>query len=125
MPRPDLGHVADRKIEPNVMQGSDCYTSSRTIEGVGRLMLVRMDHCQGSDHCRTSDRRLLDMFSAEPTKEGWLALSYVVPQVPSMEPGEATELAEARMTGMDNGQETTPLPFPGILEGSLTLRTSS
>ena len=33
----------------------------------------------------------------------------------------ATELAEPRVTGMDNGQETTLLPFPGILEGSLTI----
>ena len=65
------------------------------------------------------------MFSAEPTKEARLALSYVIPQVTSMEPGEATELADAGMIGMDNGQETALLPFPGILEGSLTLRTSS
>ena len=65
------------------------------------------------------------MFSAEPTKEARLVLSYVIPQVTSMEPGEATKLVDAGMTGMDNGKETTLHPFPGILEGSLTLRTSS
>ena len=37
----------------------------------------------------------------------------------------AMELAEPGVTGMDNGQETTLLPFPGILGGSLTLCTSS
>ena len=35
---------------------------------------------------------------------------------------EWPQLAEPRVTGMDNGQETTLLPFPGILGGSLTLR---
>ena len=39
-----------------------------------------------------------------------------------MDAGEATELVEPGVTGMDNGQETTLLPFPGILGASLTLR---
>ena len=33
----------------------------------------------------------------------------------------AMQLADPRVTGMDNGQETTLLPFPRILGGYLTL----
>ena len=49
-------------------------------------------------------------------KEGRLALSCVILQVISMELEEATELADAGMTGMDNGRGTSLPPFPEILE---------
>ena len=59
---------------------------------------------------------LLNMFLAEPTEKGRLALSCVILQAIPMEPGGATEPAEAGMTGKDNGRGTSLPPFPEILE---------
>ena len=58
----------------------------------------------------------LNILLAEPTEKGRLALSCVILQVISMEPGEATDLAEAGMMGKDNGRGTSLPPFPEILE---------
>ena len=82
------------------MEGSDQYVFSRTIEEwVGPLFIRPNLHGRvGSLPLRVSVQVFID------------------------ESREATELAEPGVTGMDNGQETTLLPFPGILGASLTLR---
>ena len=58
----------------------------------------------------------------EPSGKGRLVMSCVLMQVFVDRSRVATELAEPGVTGMDNGQETTLLPFPRILGGSLMLR---
>ena len=64
----------------------------------------------------------LDTRLTEPSGKGRLVMSYVLMQVFVDRSRVATELAEPGVTGMDNGQETTLLPFPEILGASLIMR---
>ena len=98
------------------MGGSDWYMSSRTIEEVGRpgtrsvVPLVRIG--SWPNHRYVPARYAL----SRTYGEGSARFVFVFLQVVSMEPGEATELAEAGMTGKDNGRGTSLPPFPEILE---------
>ena len=116
MPRPNLGHIADTKIKLNLMGGSDWYMSSRTIEEVGRpgtcsaVPLVRFG--SWPNHRYVPAQYTLSRTYGEGSAR--FVLYYSAGDLDGT--GEATKLADAGMTGIDNGRGTSLPPFPETLE---------